>query len=384
MKTKFTQTTVSKLPLNTISWDTEVPGLGIRISPAGVRTFFFQFRVGPRQGKLTIGRYPDWAVEAARKQAREYRVLVDKGEDPQRRSKALLVDNTVGAYAELYLEGYAKRRGLSASTVRDARHVLSRFVLHRYGRRQLSEIKVSDVEEIMDHAKTNAGPAQANRVKATLSRIFTLAIRNEVVTFNPCTAVPNIRIERRFSFMSPDEVAQLLDACDRYPDQIAANAIRLLLFTGARLREVLRSDWSQFDLKKGTWTRPSSHTKTKRSHSIALPAPVMTILLEMRDHDPTGQFLFPGRSGAQPRSDLKRPWAWVLQEAGIGHWRIHDLRRTTASFMLSTGADISAVGKTLGHTQAQTTASYMQLHSGAQQQMLSSAVSAMQGARAGR
>jgi len=71
-----------------------------------------------------------------------------------------------------------------------------------------------------------------------------------------------------------------LTACK---DQNAANAIRLLLLTGARRGEVLAASWDQFDLAEGVWTKPSSHTKQKREHRVPLSAPVRQLLAEMKE-----------------------------------------------------------------------------------------------------
>jgi integrase len=99
-----------------------------------------------------------------------------------------------------------------------------------------------------------------------------------------------------------------------------------------------------------------------------LDGPALDLLRDMRALDGDGQHLFPGESldtekgkVARPRRDLKRPWKWIAREAGLSDVRLHDLRRTTASFMLSGGASLATVGKTLGHTQASTTARYAHL-----------------------
>ncbi len=156
----------------------------------------------------------------------------------------------------------------------------------------------------------------------------------------------------------------------------AADAVRLLLFTGARLREVLRAEWRQFDLERGLWEKPSAHTKAKRQHRLELDGPALDLLRDMHGRRSHARFLFPGdplkaragRSAAgqaltlvKPRADLKRPWARMVELAGLEDVRLHDLRRTNASFMLSGGASLATVGKSLGHTQARTTSRYAQL-----------------------
>lgn len=211
--------------------------------------------------------------------------------------------------------------------------------------------------------------------------MFTLAIQNDWRSDNPCKGVERFPEDQRWEYLSPDQVEALLSACDHYEDQGAATAIRLLLFTGARLQEVLKAKWDQFDLEAGVWIKPSHHTKTKIRHHLHLASLVTTMLRKMRAGDPDGTFLFPGRDGDKPRSDLNRPWPAILKLAGLPlNFRRHDLRRTTASFMLSTGAGLSTVGKALGHTQASTTHRYAQLFDAVQREGIDRAVTAMHGA----
>jgi integrase len=75
----------------------------------------------------------------------------------------------------------------------------------------------------------------------------------------------------------------------------------------------------------------------------------------------------------RPRADLKRPWAWIKKEAKLAGYRIHDLRRTTASFMIDDQVSLETIGKALGQTQASTTARYAQLSQSVQRRALGNA-----------
>lgn len=248
--------------------------------------------------------------------------------------------------------------------------------------------EVARAEELAERAVVwveagRAGTHQANRLHAVLSAMFNLAIEQGSRSDNPCKPLKRLHEDERWRNLSDQEVARLLDACDHYEEEHgygadsrgASDAVRLLLFTGARLREVLGAEWSQFDLERGLWLKPSAHTKTKRQHRLELDGPALDLLREMKQRAAHSRFLFPGdpskgrKSAAKgvvpipnkPRSDLKRPWSRLVELAGLTDVRIHDLRRTTASFMLSGGASLASVGKSLGHTQSRTTARYAHL-----------------------
>jgi len=122
---------------------------------------------------------------------------------------------------------------------------------------------------------------QGDQGKLTLGRFPTMTVeearklaREHRVAIdkggNPCKGVEKCPENARWEYLPPEHVRRLLGACDAHHDQEGANAIRILLFTGARKCEVLRAEWSQFDLEKGYWNKPSSHTKVKRLHRLAL------------------------------------------------------------------------------------------------------------------
>jgi integrase len=269
-------------------------------------------------------------------------------------------------------------------------------------RRKLAEATrlAAKAEELARSGR--AGVHQANRLVAVLRVMFTLA-RTEwaVRSDNPCDGAPRDHEEQRERNLSEGEVHRLLEACAAYEvnsgmaadARSGADAIRLLLFTGARLQEVLKAEWREFDLERGLWTKPSSHTKTKRLHRVELDGPALELLREMHTRRAHARFVFPGEpskgrgagtaSELKPRVGLKRPWSAVVKLAGLEDVRLHDLRRTLASWMLSDGASLATVGKALGHTQVATTNRYAHLAPSVQRQALGSAGRRMLAARDG-
>ncbi|CAN5213103.1 site-specific integrase [soil metagenome] len=375
---KLTKTRIENACKDSVVWDAEVRGFGLRVTATGTRTFIFLFRVNrTEQGRITIGRYPSMTVEQARKIACVHRVTVDQGRNPSRERKGAREAATLSDLAVHYCDVYGPQRGLKPQTISDARRLLNRYALPRFGRRKVLDITVGDIRSIHNDTREKVSRYQANKLRAVLSRMFTLAIQNEWRTDNPCRGVEKFQEDQRWNHLSLAQVNALLDACDRYNDQHTADGVRLLLYTGARLREVTKATWDQFDLEEGLWIKPSSHTKTKLVHRLQLAPMTVEMLQRMRFERPDSPFLFPGRDGTKPRVDLKRPWERILEAADIGHHRRHDLRRTTATFMLSTGSDLMTVGKSLGHTQASTTMRYASLIGTAQRDGITRATALM-------
>ncbi len=153
----------------------------------------------------------------------------------------------------------------------------------------------------------------------------------------------------------------LTKALTNHPNQQIANAIRLLVLTGARKGEVLGATWDQFDLAEGVWVKPSAHTKQKRIHKVPLNAPALELLTKMRSAD-DGEFVFPGGQGNDHLAEIKGVWKVVCEEAGITGCRVHDLRHTYASILASSGLSLLVIGQLLGHTQQATTGRYAHIH----------------------
>ena len=131
--------------------------------------------------------------------------------------------------------------------------------------------------------------------------------------------------------------------------------------TGAREGEALSATWNQFDLTDGIWTKPHTATKQRREHVVPLSAPARQLLDRLQAQRNGSPWVFPGRDGGKPREDLKYAWARICKAAGIANLRIHDLRHSYASFLVSAGFSLPVIGALLGHATPATTARYAHL-----------------------
>ncbi|MEQ9489515.1 MAG: site-specific integrase [Alphaproteobacteria bacterium] len=358
-----------------IIYDSDIRGFGVRVTARSVKAFVYNYRIKGRERRYTIGQYPGWSVEAARREAKNLMQRVYHNEDPMGDRHADRGAPTVDDMAKRYLQEYATRK----RTGNDDACAWEMYIKPAIGRMKVSEVRYVDIENL--HRGMASIPYRANRVLALTSTMFNLAMKWEMRPDNPCRGVERYHEERRERYLSQKEMARLFDALTRVPADMAAapsakgrvysdsqvrwaetaaNAIRLLILTGARRNEVLRATWDQFDLQTGIWTKPSSHTKQKKIHRVPLSAPARQLLSEMQDRTPS-KWVCPGRQPDEPLTDIKKFWAKVKAEADIKDVRIHDLRHTYASILASRGASLTMVGALLGHTQPSTTARYAHL-----------------------
>jgi integrase len=343
-----------------------VRGFGVRVTAAGAKSFVLNYTIAGRERRMTIGGYPAWSVAAAREQAKSLRQRVDMAEDPLAAKEAERDAASVSTLCDRYLSDHASRK----RTGEQDRRYIEQVIRPKLGSRKVSAITFGDLDGVHRGLTSDNGPYTANRVAALLSKMFALAIRWEMRADNPAKGIERNVEEKRYRYLNGDELRRLSAALAVCPSQKAANAVRLLLLTGARRNEVLGATWDQFDLEAGIWTKPSSHTKAKREHRVPLSAPARQLLVDVRaeaqrgarqrGHEPS-PYVFPARVGNGPMVEIKTAWSGICKAAQLNDVRVHDLRHTYASLLASSGLSLPVIGALLGHTQPSTTARYTHL-----------------------
>ena len=351
---------------NRVYRDDDVTGFGLRVTAAGARSFVLDYSVKGRERRYTIGRHPDYTVTLAREEAKRLkRKIRDEGHDPLAEIQAAREAPTMADLAARYIEEHLPEK--RPSSQRDDRAAIEQDILPGLGRTtKVADVTDTDVKRL--HRKTSEhAPIKANRVIALLSKMFNLAMSpgwnmRSKQDGNPCEYVKRNPETKRKRYLKPDELARLLIALDSHPDVQAANIVRMLLLTGARSGEVFAMRWDQLDLDSGKWVKPGATTKQKTEHEVPLSPDAVQLLSDLLEQaDDGAEFVFPGRHGVGHRVDLKRPWPEICKAAGITGLRVHDLRHSYASFLVSTGHGLPVIKDLLGHTQISTTMRYAHL-----------------------
>ena len=339
-------------------WDATVPGFGARRQTGAAVSFFLKYRNAEgRQRWHSIGRQgAPWTPEAARAEARRLLGLVAAGADPAAERSARKEAPTVAELAELFLAEHVETKR-KPRTAREYRRLIGNVILPALGRNRVADVTRADVARF--HHARRATPTEANRALALLSTMFNFSERvgERPDGSNPCRHVERFPQRRRERFLSEDELARLGDALAAYtgsPYHVAT--IKLLIFTGARLGEVLGLRWEWVDFDRGDARLPDSKTGAK---TIQLPAPALEVLAALPRIESEPHVL--GRH--RGTTFIEAPWRRIRTAAGLGDVRLHDLRHAFASVAASAGLALPIIGKMLGHTQAQTTQRYAHLAS---------------------
>jgi integrase len=361
---------VKKAPLppsdNWIIYDTEVAGFGLRCTAGGARSFVLNYRTrGGKERRYTIGDATNWNVAAARKVAKEIRRKIPDGYDPLSVIEAERGAKTVAGMCQRFIEDHLPE--LRAKTAADYRSMIEREILPAIGRLKLVDVKPDDIDGLhrkisRGHGEHRARPYRANRVAALLSKIFNLAVhRWQWLETNPVRGLKRNQESKRERYLVNGELQRLSEALAVHEDRQAANIIRVLLLTGCRRSEALAMRWADLNLADGTWTKPASTTKQKKTHVTPLSAPARQLLAELNESAETNaEFVFPGRWGGH-RAEIRQAWHDLCRAANIKGVRVHDLRHSFASQLASSGFSLPVIGALLGHSQPATTARYAHL-----------------------
>ncbi|SFR47851.1 tyrosine-type recombinase/integrase [Litoreibacter janthinus] len=343
-----------------VFWDDSLPGFGVRVKPTGIKTYIIQYRnrTSGRSRRKTIGRHgPLLGFQAARTIARGYLADVMRGGDPVAEAHITRAAPTIRDLAEDYLSKHAvpKKR---PNSVKNDRVMLDRFILPSLVKYKVCEVRHQDVQVL--HNSMCETPYQANRTLSLLSKMFELSVRWGWRPDNPARGVEKYYEDKRHRWLSDAELIRLTDALDQHPNQLAANAIRLQLLTGARIGEILTAKWADFDFDRDVWIKPSHHTKQKRTEYLPLSSAAIELLRIQRPLS-SSEYLFPGRDPEKPLQSLRRVWKQICSMARLSDYRLHDNRHTHASHLVSSGLSLPIVGRLLGHTNPSTTQRYAHL-----------------------
>lgn len=365
-------------------WDDGLAGFGVAAFPSGKKVYVAQFRKDGRSRRIAIGEHGRLTPDEARSEAKKLLGAVETGIDPIEVRRAAHGVRTFKEVASDFMRLHvaSKRKG---RTYEEYERLLRVHILPKFGTRRIVDIKRVDIARL--HAALSDRPFAANRALALISSIWNWAARREEVAFtnNPAKGIERNPEHGRERFLKAKEFLRLGDvlrtaetkgipwSIDRTKptakhvaksgsqhtiiDPFAVAAIRLLILTGARLREILHAQWDHVDFERGILFLQDSKTGKK---PVYLSAAAMSVLhnlprLEGNPH------IIPGEKEGAPRVDLKRPWTAIRKTAGFEAFRIHDLRHSFASLGAGASLGLPVIGKLLGHAHAATTHRYAHL-----------------------
>jgi integrase len=378
--------TLSPRATTYIAFDAELPGFGVRVTPAGAKSWIAEYRPGsggrrvPKK-RVTLGSVatllPDHARKAAKDILARARLGEDEAADRASRRNALSISELAQRYLKEDIRPIRKPSTAALYEIYIRLHIDPAI-----GRKLADDVTHNDLARLHRTIGTTA-PVTANRVLKFMSALLAWAVRvgERKPNPNPASGVRLFKEEGKERFLSAEELARLGETLREaetaglswvadapYPRHTprlenritkisphVTAAVRLLLFTGCRLREILHLKWSQIDFDRQMLFLPDSKTGRK---VVVLSNAAISILKSL---ERIGNYVVVGDDLSKPRHDLHRPWKLIVSHAGLPGLRIHDLRHSFAAMGAGRGLSLQILGKLLGHKNIETTSRYAHL-----------------------
>ena len=361
-------------------FDASFPGLALRITQSGGKSWCAFYRFHGRLRRFTIGKYPAIKPDQARSEARAALDKVRQGIDPaeekrSRRDQRTPETDTFGAVARDYLERHHKRNNRE-STFLLVKRDFENNALPRWDKRPIASIGCRDVIDLIDAIAARGAEIQANRTLSRLQALFTWAVAKDRLPVSPAAGMnPPTHEQTRDRVLSDDELRWLWQACDEIGWPFGA-LTKLLLLTAQRREEVAGLEWLELDLAKGVWVIPKHKAKNGRAHEVQLSQAAIELLQSLPRVGDRWAFTFTGETRVSGFSGTKRRLDAAMLKARraslglpiendgyrkpigaagkplpveIPHWTLHDLRRTAATGMARLNFPPHVVDKILNH-----------------------------------
>jgi integrase len=334
---------------------TDGNGLLLDITPGGVRSWVYRYRLNGKREKLVLEHYPAMSLKAARAARDRKAAQVGKGESPALERKQAREGNktnpTMCDFGESYYGEIVLKRW------KDPKHIrryLDNEIFPALGEKALKDIDALDVQALVYRKRDNGRVMAAMQLRNIIKQIFDYAIERRLATNNPAAMVAARFIgkaRKRSRALTPSEIRLYLRTI--YASNIRRQfklALHIILLTLSRKSELLLARWKDVDLDRGEWLIPAESAKGAKPHLVCLSTQVADLFRDLRGLAGESELVMPGRGS------LTRPFAKnALNKALEGltfdmdPLTIHDLRRTGATLLTEKGFNKDVIEKALSH-----------------------------------
>jgi integrase len=337
-------------------FDQAVPGLALRVTHKGRKSWTVLYRHHGKRRRYTIGRYPAITLSKAREKARDVLTAADGGTDPaaekiDAKRLGAPVARDVASVLARYVERYARPR---LRRWREVERSLNRYVVPAWGHRPVDTIARRDVIALLDTVADTHGPVMANRVLAYARRAFTWAIEKDLIEASPFVGIRAPAPEpTRERVLSDAELRAVWHACEGegWP---FGRLFQLLILTAQRRGETASMRWADIDFDGRLWTVPGDQRKSGRLHEVPLSDAAARLLEALPRR---GDYVFT-TTGATPVSGFSLAKGRIDAASGVTGWHLHDLRRTAATNMARHEVPVSTISRILDHAEGGVTKIY--------------------------
>jgi integrase len=330
-------------------------GLMLDVTPGGVKSWVFRYRLNGKREKMVIGRYPDLPLKAARERRDVLAGRVARGESPATEEKlaraGLSTNPTVREFGERYYKEQVMRRWKDPKAIR---RYLDNEIFPTLGEKALKDVNALDVQALVYRKRDNGQVQAAMQLRNVIKQMFAYAIETQLVTINPAVMVATRFIgkaRKRSRVLTPSEIRLYLRIV--YESNIRRQfklALHIILLTLSRKSELLLARWKDVNLETGEWLVPPENAKTAKPHIVYLSTQVAEMFRELKTLAGDSELVLPGRgSSVRPFAANALNKALEGLTFDMDPLTIHDLRRTGATLLTEHGFNRDVIEKALSH-----------------------------------
>ena len=337
-------------------------GLSLEVAPNGRKAWVSRYLAQGRAGKITLGRFPELSLATARNRHAALLCAIANGDSP-REFRRIAQPNkpggpTVREFCERYLSERVEKKRKSTAPVR---RWFEREIWPVIGDLPIASVSKARLRALIwkkrdgnAESRIPGRPQSAMAIYKLLRQVWNYAVVNEVVALNPLVAIESKYVaepSERKRTLKPAEIKAFLHALEHgRMSAMLRDCIMLIFLTLTRKGEVLRAEWSEFDLDRAEWSLPEEHSKGGNPLLIPLSKQAVEILRRQRDRWPDATVVFPGKNAQSTpldRSTLNK--ALKRERLKINHFTIHDLRRTASTMLAEHGNQSDWIERALNH-----------------------------------
>ena len=351
---KLTAASLANLKLESgdkdrIWFDDDVPGFGLRVRDTGSRSWIYQYKIRGKTRRLVLGRATAIKPARAREIAGELHAKVRLGGDPaaEKRAQVERSSHSFGALARQYLS--ARRNGVQPRSLPAIERYLEIYAAP-FDKLPVDSIDRRAVAERLAAIERDSGAVTSNRVRSTLSAMFTWAMKEGLVAGNPVIGTNKRPEQARDRVLNGKEIQLVWCAL---PGNEYGKIVKLLILTGQRANEIAALRWSEIDFKANVVNLPRDRTKNGRPHTIPLAATARALLAEVPVREGRELVFGKGTGSFGDWSNSKKNLDAAIAEGRnrkpLPPWTIHDIRRSVATGMADIGIQPHIIEAVLNH-----------------------------------
>jgi integrase len=346
-------------------WLTDEKGLRLLIKKNGAKYWRLKYRFGGKQKTLAIGVYPETSLKMARDARTEARQQLKEGIDPSQAKKEKMysmIMNDTNTFSKIALDWWNHEKVTwTQDHANRLLHRLEKNAFKYLDNKPMDKILTRDILIVIKNIEKRGALDIAGRVLQDIRRVFTYAVRRDLLKFNPAldlTGVVKLKKRQHQPSMQNEELGQFMSELEEYSNRgyiLTQYALQLLIFTFTRSGEIRGATWDEFDFKKSIWKIPAERMKMGTEHLVPLSKQALSVLVKVQEISGIEKLLFPMKSNRnKPMSDntmrcAMRRMGYDGEHESKSKATPHGFRANASSILNEKGFNPDAIERQLSH-----------------------------------